>query len=171
MLDEDKKLLERWDPIFYSLKVKDERVKLFMAHYADYHSSLEIENTKIFSDSNMNYTNLLPISLRVLSRLNLANKNLYIRKNLPNSMFENEVEVKNEEIKDDDIIYSSKRETLKVIQTTEEKLVQQLVDYINYKLETSNDFYVTQMVNSMGILTENSGKPKMVLMSRFNVGN
>lgn len=169
MTEQDKKLLSKWEPIFYSLNVENERVRLFMAHYAEYHTELEIENAKIPDHSMMNHINLLPISLRVLSRLNLLDKNLYIKKGMPNSIFENEVDYEIEEAKDENIIYSSKRKTLEVVQTTEEKLVQQLVDYVNNKLETSDNFYVTQMVNSLGTLKENTGKLKMVLISRFSV--
>lgn len=58
---------EKWKPIIEAYNVTDEKVKIFMAEYAEYYQKV----VRINGDSSVSS---LPISLKILSKLNLNRK-------------------------------------------------------------------------------------------------
>jgi len=68
-----KDALKMWKPIIEALKVEDEEMAQLIADYA--------EHDMYMSQFNTSSQNLLPASLKALSRLNLKNKNVIFADN------------------------------------------------------------------------------------------
>lgn len=96
------KALHKWSPILDALKVTDEKKRKIMAEYAEVHSYMEAESLATFAGINtLNVgqdkspdvgQNLSPVSLKILSQLNLENKNVIFKQGLPSLSFSTEVD-------------------------------------------------------------------------------
>jgi hypothetical protein len=165
-------VLRKWKPICEILNVTDEKLINFMCEYAEYHMLLEnvaftttgpMGPIKEISTPNMSdiFKNLLPISLKVLSKLNLKNKNVMILDNQPTMKF-------NYTLKSGDVDVAEKI-NLEIIAMVEDILIQKLVDYLNKELETKDNLYITMLVNSVSLISEKTMLPTMILSTRCQV--
>lgn len=148
-----------------ALKVTDEKVRKIMAEYAEFHLKHEIENlivTKLGEDDIAQ--NLLPVSLKILSQLNIKDKNVILKEGLPTLSFD--VEVDSAQIT---AIKESSLDSSTIVQQLERILVDKLVDYINKELETKNNLYLTTIAQSISIISTEEWTPRMYLHSRIHI--
>lgn len=142
---------EKWKPIIDSFGITNKYIRKFISEYAEYHQK--------YSENHYKTKDLLPLSCNVLSKLNLAGKNLEIKKNQPDVSFSCQVKKDN---------YTTAKDRMLIIQETEQNLINQLIEHINKKLETKNNLYITTMINSIDV-TNNDDYFNMILTSCCNV--
>lgn len=109
--------LQKWSPVLDALKVTDEKKRQFMADYAEFHMYNDFKEweidpereesekrynekyhfegppqnpLKLLSDPDVGQ-NLLPISMSIISKLNLDGKNYEIKEGLPTNIFYEEL--------------------------------------------------------------------------------
>ena len=141
--------IKKWWPVLESLGVpNDEKVRKIIADYAEYHLEIENKNKIVYPELQ---NNLLPSSLKVLSKLNLLNKNVIIKENIPT------IEISTK-IRDD-------RDNNKGI----EILIDELINELNRHLKTKNNLYITTVVNGISIIEETDTPPYLLLTSRCYV--
>jgi hypothetical protein len=109
--------------------------------------------------------NLLPISMKILSKLNLEGKNLVVEDN-PRSVEEYQVacSVSRNQIEDVRAMLG-----IDVVQKIENMLVEEMIQMINRRLEDKNNFHVYIMAESISLISEATWAPRMILKSRFKV--
>lgn len=161
-------IVEKWRPILDALKVTDENKRKFMAEYAEFHMKMDsFQDTVCETNSQGDIAqNLLPLSLRILSMLNLENKNYQLKEGIPTKVFSIDVSA----------VYGNE-EQLKLIgvdwtQKVESELVNQLIESINRDLEIHDNFYVQSAANMISLKnegTEDTPKPVMSLYSRYHI--
>ena len=173
------KALSKWKPILEVLNVTDDDMKKIMANYAEHDGTIEIGKKTL--ESKLAY-NLLPISLKVLSQLNLKGKEVIFtdaiywqnknRTDLIDKMLDevNPVNEQKKQIKvhiDSDFLYSMGVE--KAVQHFESVLMNQLVIQVNEELEKGTTLYLTRMIDSLDIEPNSYGPNAMVLTSYYSV--
>lgn len=114
----------------------DDTMKKFMIEYTEHHRKNHPHNKK--DDIT------LPESLKILSKLKLKEKNISIKENQPTIEFATIIR--------DDI-------------EPQGYLINELIEFINKKLETKNNLYVTSLVDSLTIIDEKY----VVLLSCFHI--
>jgi len=160
--------LKKWTPITDALKVTDEKIKQIICDYAEYHQFQihlnEFKEKMGFIELDSNQQNLVPISCKILSQLNLKNKNVIFKEDdgIPTLSFY--VDVDREQIK---AIKEAK--DLQIVQQLEKILIDKLVEYINKELETKNNLYITTIVQSIYLISTEEFTPKMYLTSRIHI--
>ena len=123
---------EKWKPIINAYNVTDEKVKIFMSEYAEYYQ-------KVVCINGVNSESSLPISLKILSKLNLKDKNIIIKDNQPAITFD----------------YNEPFTTTIDIGIESEKyLIDQVSNYLNKELETKNNLYITVIIESISVISE-----------------
>jgi len=162
--------LKKWSPILDVLKVTVKRQ--LIAEYAERHSHMEFERVTTFSTPETTPLdiitnpdlgqNLLPVSLKILSQLNLNGKNVSLKDGLPTISFS--VELEKNEVKD-----IKEVEGLELVQKLENKLVDNLVTYINKELETKDNLYINTVCQSISIISTEEWSPRMEITSRIYI--
>ena len=158
------KIIRKWKPILDALKVEDVSIKILMSEYAEHHT-LE-QNCGYGSEFKQN---TLPISMRVFSKLNLENKNIIFRSDLPITKLSIELT----QSQYDDIKNAWKMD---VIQKMEKVLIEKLTNYINSELETKDTINIQLLINRIDVeiesekLNKNKIKttPKMYIIGNFS---
>jgi len=150
-------ILTKWKPILDALKLTDEKKRLLIAEYAEHHMKLDAEASTIFETKSMDQ-NLLPISLKVLSELNLDGKNIEIKMGMPTKSFSIDLPIGENDFHPNYIE-----------EIGENALLHLLIDYLNEQLETKNNLYITTMVNSISLISDGGMKPKFTITSRCHV--
>lgn len=133
------RLLVKWLPVIETkFKINDDKIKLYMAEYAEHHLKLETLKSSI---ANVDITSTLPFALSILSRINFENKNFAIADSPLHEDFE---------IKDyhQDIIIEKRKTILgaRIIDFDSQKAFndeQELIDKIVYFINTKFDDYNT----------------------------
>lgn len=120
------------------------------------------EDEHIKSEPLTFFENTLPMSLKVLSKLNLEDKNFTIEEGMPNIMIKCS------------ITYEQFQEMgffgIDLIDKIQNTLMNVLINRINEELETKNNLRVTSMVQEIkSVIDENTMMPTIVLMSRYRV--
>ncbi len=172
------KALSKWEPIINALNVSDPDIKRIMADYAEHDGTIEIGDRTL----EQKLYSLLPVSLKVLSQLNLKNKKVVLvdstywmnknRTDLIDKMLD-EVDPMNEHKKqikiniDSDLLVTIGTE--KTIDHCESALMNQLIVMINKELENGTTLYLTKMISSIDIEPNSFGPNKMVMTSYYNV--
>ena len=180
-------LLRKWSPILDALKVTDDKIKKIMVEYAEYCQSPDDKIKKImveYSDyqssendiaQNFIGQNLLPVSLKILSQLNIKDKNVVLKKDkigfedIPTKNFSISIN-KNE-------LISMKEGNcgfgvfggFQVVQQLESEIVQLLVNNINKELETKENLYISSLVQSISIISTEKYGPRLMLKSIFYI--
>ena len=135
-------ILKKWSPVLDALKVTVKRQ--FIAEYAEQQSTKE--NELLNSNPSVGVLqNLLPISLKILSKLNLNSKNVSLKDGLPTISFSAELE-KNE------LENIKAADGLELVQKLENKIVDNLVTYINKELETKDNLYINTVCQSISLI-------------------
>jgi len=133
------------------------KVREFMIKYRSYYTKIFNYTSKIIENSNISIEDCeklssLSSSLTILSKLNLNGKNITIKEDQPEMNF---------------YLKIKKDESYPPIEL-EEKLINQLIDYINEKLETKDNLYITFIISSITSITEKNDIT-MKLTSNFSV--
>jgi hypothetical protein len=159
----------KWSPIMDALKVTDPKMRLFMSIYAesfqlkDYISynicgningmgpvfPITLPPPKIFEFGEQIDIHLLPINMKILSRLNLVDKFYELKNSSLDS--KKEIIIPITELEFQDIKFAN---GLDVLQKLENKIVDTLVNRINDELETKNNFTVWSVFQSIAIFNE-----------------
>ena len=168
--------LKKWSPILDSLKATDESMRQILADYAEHDQQLtsEIEWGGINAvDLAMS---LLPISLKILSQLNLKDKTVVMMDS------EYRLNKKRTDIIDQMTIGDRKEEecykefsvginhdmqisigTEKCVQYMESVLMDEMTKYFNKELETKNTFYINKIVDSLETRATGTYPPQLVM--------
>jgi hypothetical protein len=158
---------------------KNNKLRTFMSVYAEHHSFNENIAYGTFSPSpfvsatlNNDLTgripsgdigqNLLPVSMKILSLLNLKDKNYEIRTGL--DVKEISVKIKRETM--NDIITAT---GMDIVQKLESYLIGALVETINKELETKDTIYIESMANALILVNDEDFNPIMKLRSRYEI--
>lgn len=106
--------------------------------------------------------NMLPMSLKILSKLNLEGKNLSIEEDLPTVAISSSIS-KNQM---DDLLFARGVDVVSMIEST---LIEELAFNINRQLETHDNLKVNLMAQSVKVISENTFAPRITLTSKFKV--
>ncbi len=170
---DSEKALRKWTPILDALKVIDPEVRQFMCVYAEYH---QIESYDYDSHGrgmggwfpNADPPtrdigqNLLPMSMKILSKLNLSGKTFEIMPKLEQKEYG--ITMSHEDKQD-----IRAATGMDIVQKMENKLVDALVTDINRQLETKNTIYIDILVKSISLLAMEEFTPKMLMSSRYKI--
>jgi hypothetical protein len=138
--------VKKWCTVLDDLRVSnDEKIRKIISDYAEYHS--EIENINKIKYPELQ-NNLLSSSLKVLSKLNLVNKNVIIKEDIPTIELATKIR---DDVDNDNSI---------------DMLIQDLINTLNKELETKDNLYITTVVNSVSIIEETDTPPYLLLTSR-----
>jgi len=139
-----KKYIKKWLPIVDLIcPDKDEKFRHFMCEYAEHHSSV--------IDLTMNGRDLLALSLRVLSKINIDHLNYYIIKDDEYfDVLKHEVEF--------DIIEARKHESY------ENVIIEENIVILNNRLKNATSFGVKMMISKLEPLNN-----KLVLLNSVKI--
>ena len=185
------KRLTKWMPMLDALKVTDDVKRQFMADYGEYASSIpnvqwegnpDKMNEKyhfegvpynpltLLNDPDVGQ-NLLPMSMSIISKLNLDGKNYEIKQDLQtNSFYEELTDEKIKGWKESKNI--SSEEWYGWIDIVEKILVNRLIETVNKELETKDTIYIQSMAYRLMLRndgTEDTPKPVMYLYSKYEI--
>ena len=178
------KALKKWGPILDALKIEGAELRLFAAVYAEYHQLIDNMNYATMGGESSRLPNsvwgygegkvgsgdeaqnLLPVSMKILSKLNLSGKTYEIKdpKEFNIGTLEFSMELSDEEIQD--IKYAT---GMDIVQKLEKKLVDVIVSHINKELETKNNLYIHTLANSINIISAEGFKPRVYITSRYKI--
>ena len=119
---------------------------------------LQTEETKIDIFEHLSYMtdNLLPISLNILSKINLENKNFIITDNPLDTLLLYKYDIIN-------INYHSD-----IVCEIEYNAIKSIVDYINEELKEKNNFEVYSMVSDIKLINKNN-IPEYSIFGRIKI--
>jgi len=182
---DNKRALRKWAPILDALKIEGEDLRLFMAVYSEYFQLQDnmqyahfdnfgggmgpvpqtpiknsVWNADLVSYLSEDWVNLLPVNLKILSKLNLKGKKYEIKKKMPKIEFD--CELTKEEY--DDIVSAT---GLDIVQKLENHFIDMVVDEINKQLETKDTLHIECLVQNF--IIKKDGKPVLTLESKFEV--
>ena len=163
LYEEKLDIYTKWHPIIDALEVTDKKKRKIMAEYAEFHQQYQNENL-IVSENEDIAQNLLPVSLKILSQLNLTEKNVILKQGLPTLSFDIDINMKQvSDMKDGGI------DGTQIVIQLEGILTKKLVEYINKELETKDNLYLTTVAQSISLISEENFTPKMYLTSRIHI--
>lgn len=142
---------ENWDDDLGEYEINP--VRVFISVYSEYHSITEIEPLD---------KNYLPISVKVLSRLNLGNKKYEIKQGLKDTIIS--IAMSRNQLED-----MKFAQGLELVQLIENTLVNELVAVINRELETKNTIYIERLVCDISFISEPNFHPRAILKSKYEV--
>ena len=105
--------------------------------------------------------NLLPINLKIISKLNLSGKTYEFKDDVEEVRMS--VNLTRAEV--DDIKSAT---GMDIVQKLEKSIIDTFVTYINKKLERDHVLYVKAIVGSMSLISEKYHTPTMLLSGRFS---
>lgn len=163
-----KRALKKWSPILNALNVTKE----YIAEYAERHTMQEsfpmIETSPRLHDINSNHgdiaQNLLPVSLKIMSKINLDGKKVRFEKMV------NTIEM-SEALSRDHIEDIKRQNGMDVVQRLEGLLIDKLTNHINDELEKGDTLVVDSICNSISLISEATWAPRMIISSKFKVIN
>jgi hypothetical protein len=160
--------LEKWGPIIDALKITDEKKREIMADYAERHARKEAEFLNhVIENATSDSLQLIPVALKILSKVKLEGKNVEFDNGQPNLQFS----VYLPETKREDLYVPT---TVDRVRELENQLIEKISNYINTELETKDTLIINLLVQSISIIAESIGEdhfnaPKMQMMSRFSI--
>ena len=150
------KIYEKWSPIVDIIADdKPDEIKMFLAEYAEHH----INNTDVLKDD------LLPISMKILSKLDLDGKNCYIiepKKTFETKITKDGISVSHDDFKtfsfrvqiDENFTDIEEKIGIDIIQRVESVLIEECVIQLNELIKDKNDFGVHLMVSNLSVLED-----------------
>jgi hypothetical protein len=162
---EEHKILIKWAPILDVLEIKDNDIRNFIAVYAEHHQdnfSLT-ECPRIEEMYGKEPISLLPVSLKLLSMLNLTGKNIEIRDKKDVKSKKVSIKIKRSEV---EMYAQYGRDIIARIETA---LINELACQINDELKTNNNFYVHRMVSYISLIVDDFMDPVITMISECKV--
>jgi len=149
--------------------------RLFMAVYAEFHQNHNWGNPEIhhqyvwqipdptnFRLGGDYVQNLLPMSMKILSKLNIRDKKYEIKVGLPVSVVK--IKIKQEVFNGLKYGYG-----MDVVQKLETNIVDMLTDKINKELENKNNIYIESLANSLSFTMDNDSNFNFILSSKYEI--
>ena len=158
LYEEKLDIYTKWHPIIDALEVTDKKKRKIMAEYAEFHQQYQNENL-IVSENEDIAQNLLPVSLKILSQLNLTEKNVILKQGLPTLRFDVDIDRKQVE---------ESHDGSQIVRQLEGILIGKLISYINKELETKTNLYLTAIAQAISFNYEKLNE-KLVLKSRIYI--
>lgn len=104
--------------------------------------------------------NLLPVGLKILSKLNISDKNVVLTNDLDRTeTITSSIRISSDRIENMGFI------GMDYVTYIEGIAMEMIIKTINEKLETSNTFYINHMVSSISIISEGTFNPTIVYKS------
>jgi hypothetical protein len=175
-------IVKKWRPVIESLNFKESDIQK-VCEYAELHALEEstdymslpkvdtVDTTfKLSADET-----LLPLSLRVLSKINDLSKVHFV--DGPAFVIERNGKVESETVKtysiqstvtQDQIMQLKHLHGIDVIDMVENELILLLVDKLNSEIEMGNDLYVYLVAQSIRIITVGTEPPRIMMSTRFH---
>lgn len=189
VIDKDK-VLRKWGPVLDSLGIEEPHVRLFACLFADiYDMTVPWQNTQ--STIGNGDVSLLPANMKIISKLNLKNKEIYsiydnqfIRQKKLNRILENEeitidteelkLKVEKSQIDNLEGFFDLRDDKLNIngqelFQRLESVLVEQLIIKINKQLENGNILIVDKFAKSLSIIYDEDKNIYMILKSAYKI--
>ena len=164
------KALKKWNPILDALQVTDEKHREYMAEYAERHQNFEynfenytpIRGIETVGGNGNVAQNLLPVALKIFSKLNLEGKKVEFAE-LVDVVFLSKTLERNtiEEIKASD--------GYAMVQELEKGLIDDLVIKINEELKEGNTIIIDLLAQSISLISEASWSPRMYVNSKYKI--
>lgn len=159
------KVIAKWAPIMDALKVTDEKLREFMSIYAEYYMfeqkySPGEDHTGPFGARE----NLLPVSLKILSILNLTGKTIEIKYGDDVEEYTYGITMTNAEM--DDIRSAT---GMDIVQKMEKRILDTIVNNINKQLETKNIIFIDKMIESLSLLASKDFPAKMYIKCSYKI--
>lgn len=154
---------ENWKPIIETLGI-DEKYHELAINFAQKLNDRINENSNLQSLENLKSieNNLLPLNLKIFSKLNL-DRDIEIL----SEPKQNNVEVDDIEFTEKIITENHKDLTAKeLVEKFENVLVDKLVDYIN---QTDGKLYIYELVSSVSMISEKNWNPMGIFRSRISI--
>lgn len=179
-------VLKKWSPVLDALKVSDEKLRLFLSVYSEYFLSKHKHNGPVTALHNSTWapypseplisvvlnesfnlkSELLPINLKILSRLNLKDKHYEIKINIP----EKHIGIPISYEKYSDIKRAGQMDALMCLENI---IVDKFVEKINLELETNNEIYISALIDSIMIKDISTSvwdiKYEVILTTKYEV--
>lgn len=147
----DYRIIQKWAPIMDSLKIKDKQVREFLSEYAESHYII---------NRGKENNNLLPMSMKILSKTNLKYVNFEISKeDIP----EHTYQIPYYFPKSDDINAKNGMDT---VRDMEDKVMEFISDDINLNLESNDTIILYDLISNIemnyeiGLVTVKSKTPR-----------
>ena len=160
--------LEKWGPVLDIMlenKKTSKKLKEFLAEYAEYHSRMLPPNIEM-KKNEVDFTNTLPISLKILSNLDIEDKFYYI---IDTDKVYHKIEHEKDglvltnregtdvydtyaidiEISED--VFNHDDNVLNIIKNSEDLLIDENIKILNNMLKDKKEFGVRILVNRMTI--------------------
>ena len=158
-------MLKKWNPILEALKVTDDKIKKIIVEYAEYCQSdgyyKKIENDIM--------QNLLPVSLKVLSQLNIKDKNVILKEDDKFGFEDMPTKSFSISINKSELVSIKEGIGFEGAEKMESVVIQELVDYINKELETKENLYISNLVQSISIISTDIYPPRITLISKIYI--
>lgn len=150
------KVVSKWKPIMEAMKIEDNTMKIFLSAYSEIFALNDTKKKSFLSDV---FSNLLPINLRILSKLNLENKTVILSEN-------------SEYIKDYGFPFTLKKEDLvlgiDVVSQIEHEAIEEISNMINLKIKDFEKLYINEIVSEIKV-EDNTDYAKVIYFSRFGI--
>lgn len=151
------KLELKWETILDILEVKDNNVRKFLAEYAEGHMQIELQYNTVLGYDTDKAT--LPTSLKILSSLNLKDKNLIIDETL-----ETPIQFHYHIGEFYDLSDLMQEESI------ENGVRHMLIQHLNKELETKDTFRIgKRLISSIMVIKEDKNQPKVIFFVNFKV--
>jgi hypothetical protein len=170
--------LKKWSLIIDALNVTDDKIRQFIADYCEHSCDQSSKISFNNIEEVCKHQDMFPLSIKILSMLNLKDKNLFLveeqpKKDLTVTLDDAESNMVKEWIvsfllKQNEADDIKNKTGIDIVQHSEKLLMNELVNMINKELETKDNFYVSKMVDSYSYVNDGTG-PKMILTSRCSV--
>jgi len=158
-------MFKKWSPILDALKVTDDKIKKIMVEYAEYCLSPEYYQ-KYENDIAQN---LLPVSLKILSQLNIKDKNVVLKEDHKIGFEDMPTKSFSISINTDELISMKESVGFGGAEKMESVVIQELVNYINKELETKENLYISNLVQSISIISTDIYSPRIILISKIYI--
>lgn len=157
------KILDTWRPVLEKAGVREDLMQ-FAANYAHQHILIE-QATSLTPDKE---PSMLPLAIKILSMLNLSNKNVQLTPG-PNYEYIDDVTEKNGfgETHTFAVSVNMLASSQMSPQLAEELLVKKLTDMINFNLRKFDTIVIYCLAASISIISEATLAPKMYLKCRI----
>ena len=147
------KAKSKWSPICNILQIEDDKMREYVSCYAEHHSKIESKSSPLsvsYYEKNSSRdidSNLLPVSMKLLSKINFENKHFLIVDPSSTDTYSASVSIDISENNTKD----NPRWGMDLVQSKESELVDKMADIINEKLKEFNTLVVYSMISSIKV--------------------
>ena len=150
-------ILKKWEPVLLHLNEKTPKWKLQnLAEYAELHMNKEADQ----NNSSDNTPSLLPISLRILDKINFNENQLIISDDVDSQMISGK-------LKYEDLHFL---DGITIVDVLEKSLIEQTVTNIEKELKENNKFCIgVPLVSSIMTIAEKTMAPTIGMKTNYSI--